>query len=118
VSNPSKRKGSLFELQVARYLDELFPAEKTVAGATVDRGDIWTPTVDAAWQVKNRQTLSLGVWLTETLAQQAAARRSLHWLIVKRKNTTANPVQFAVCTLEQARQISHDHYQFQGSPKP
>jgi len=108
----------MFELEVTRYLDELFPAEKTVAGGQVDRGDIWTPTVDAAWQAKNRQTLSLGVWLTETLAQQANARRSISWLVVKRKGVTDPAAQFAVCSLEQARQISHDHYQFHRSPNP
>jgi len=104
VSNPAKAKGSRFEREICDYLAEVMPAERIPAGATLDRGDLWTP--HAAWQCKNRQQLSLGAWLDETVAQQHNAKRLLHWLIVKRKGTTNPADQFAICTLTQARMLS------------
>jgi len=108
VSNPAKRKGSSFELDVCRYLGELFPAERIPAGGSLDRGDLWTPTVDAVWQCKNRQTLSLGAWWDDTLVQKANAGRDLAWLVVKRKGTTNPAQQFAITSLAQARSISYE----------
>jgi hypothetical protein len=102
--NPNKRKGSAFERLVCDYLGEVMPAERIPAGATLDRGDLWTPV--AAWQCKDRQTLSLGAWHDETIAQQANSGRDLHWLVVKRKGTTDPARQFAICTLAQARTIT------------
>ena len=67
---------------------------------------IWTPPPSAVWQCKNRQQLSLGAWLDETVEQQHNAKRFLHWLIVKRKGTTYPGDQFAICTLSQARTIT------------
>jgi hypothetical protein len=107
VSNPAKRKGSSFERLVADYLNELFPAERVPAGANLDISDLYTPTVDFAWQCKNRQQLSLGAWLDETIQQAANAHRNHHWLIVKRRGVSSPESQFAICTLAQARTISH-----------
>ena len=104
MSNPAKAKGSKFEREICDYLAEVMPAERIPAGATIDRGDLWTP--HAAWQCKNRQQLSLGAWLDETVEQQINAKRFLHWLIVKRKGTTDPANQFAICTVAQARTIT------------
>jgi hypothetical protein len=113
MSNPAKAKGSAFERLVCDYLDQSFITERIPAGASLDRSDLYTPTIDAAWQCKNRQQLSLGAWLDETIQQAANARRNHHWLIVKRKSTTDPARQFAICTLEQARKISAE-LRFQG----
>lgn len=104
MTNPSKRKGSAFERLICDYLAETGPAERIPAGATEDRGDLWTPA--AAIQCKNRQQLSLGAWLDETVKQQHNANKNLHWLVVKRKGSTDPARQFAICTLEQARRIT------------
>lgn len=104
MSNPAKAKGSAFERLIADYLAEAMPCERIPAGATLDRGDLWTPP--AAIQCKNHQTLRLGSWLDETLEQQHNARKYLHWLVVKRKGTTDPARQFAICTLDQARTIT------------
>ena len=103
MTNPAKAKGSAFERLVCDYLDEVVACERIPAGATLDRGDLWTPP--ASIQCKNRQTLSLGAWLDETLTQQVNARKFAHWLVVKRKGTTDPARQFAICTLEQARAL-------------
>ena len=101
MSNPAKAKGSAFERLVCDYLDEVVACERIPAGATLDRGDLWTPP--ASIQCKNRQTLSLGAWLDETLTQQVNARKFAHWLVVKRKGTTDPARQFAVCDVAQLR---------------
>ena len=103
MTNAAKAKGSAFERLVCDYLAEVVACERIPAGATLDRGDLWTPP--ASIQCKNRQTLSLGAWLDETLAQQANAKRPYHWLVVKRKGSTDPARQFAICTLEQARAL-------------
>lgn len=106
MSNAAKAKGSKFERDICDYLAEVMEAERIPAGATLDKGDIWTPPPSAVWQCKNRQQLSLGAWLDETVEQQHNAKRFLHWLIVKRKGTTYPGDQFAICTLSQARTIT------------
>lgn len=106
MTNAAKAKGSAFERLVCDYLAEEIDAERIPAGKSDDLGDIWTPPGTAVWQCKNRQTLSLGAWLDETLAQQANAKRPWHWLVVKRKGTTDPARQFAICTLEQARHLT------------
>jgi hypothetical protein len=106
MSNPNKNKGSAFERLVCGYLAEVMEAERIPAGASADKGDIWTPPPSAVWQVKNRQQLSLGAWLDETQTQQRNAQRFLHWLIVKRKGVTDPGAQFAICSLAQARTLT------------
>jgi hypothetical protein len=106
MSNPNKNKGSAFERLVVDYLAEVMEAERTIAGARIDKGDIWTPPPSAVWQCKNHQQLSIGSWLRETQHQQRNAGRFLHWLIVKNKGVTDPAEQFAICTLAQARTLT------------
>ena len=103
MTNPGKRKGSAFERLIADYLAESVPCERIPAGATLDRGDLWTPP--AAIQCKNRQQLSLGAWLDETVEQQHNAKKDWGWLIVKRRGVTDPARQFAICTTAQLRAL-------------
>ena len=103
MTNPQKAKGSAFERLVCDYLAQSVPCERIPAGATLDRGDLWTPS--AAIQCKNHRTLSLGAWMDQTVDQQANARKPLHALAIKRKGTTAPSAQLVVMTLEQFRSI-------------
>ena len=103
MANAQKRKGSAFERLIADYLAERNPCERIPAGATLDRGDLWTEA--AAIQCKNHRTLSLGAWLRDAMEQQANAGKRLHALVVKRKGTTAPAEQFVVMTLEQFREL-------------
>ena len=103
MANPQKRKGSAFERLIADYLAERLPCERIPAGATLDRGDLWTSA--AAIQCKNHRALSLGVWLRDAVQLQANAGKRLHALVVKRKGTTDPAEQFVVMTLEQFRDL-------------
>jgi hypothetical protein len=103
VSNPQKAKGSAFERLVCDYLAQAVPCERIPAGATLDRGDLWTPS--AAIQCKNHRTLSLGAWIDQTLEQQQNAAKALHALTIKRKGTTDPASQLVVMTLAQFRTI-------------
>lgn len=108
MANPSKAKGSAFELAVARYLAEEFPCERIPAGSSLDRGDLWLGA-PVAVQCKAVQKLSLGAWLDDTEVQAANAKRPFHFLVVKRKGVSATTDpgrQFAVCSLAQARTIT------------
>jgi len=103
MANPQKRKGSAFERLIADYLAERIPCERLPAGATLDRGDLWTSA--AAIQCKNRRALSLGAWLRDAIEQQQNAGKRLHALVVKRKGVTDPAEQFVVMTLEQFRDL-------------
>ena len=103
MANPQKAKGSTFERLIADYLAQRMPCERIPAGATLDRGDLWTEA--AAIQCKNHRTLSLGAWLRDAVEQQRNAGKRLHALVVKRKGTTAPAEQFVVMSLEQFREL-------------
>jgi hypothetical protein len=103
MANPQKRKGSAFERLIADYLAERIPCERIPAGATLDRGDLWTPS--CAIQAKCCRTLSLGAWLRDAMEQQVNAGKRLHALVVKRKGTTAAADQFVVMSLQQFREL-------------
>lgn len=103
MSNPHKVKGSAFERLVRDYLAAAIPCERIPPGATLDRGDLWTPS--AAIQCKNHRTLRLNEWMHDTIAQQANAAKPLHALVVKRARTTDPAQQLVVMTLEQFRAI-------------
>ena len=103
MPNPQKAKGSAFERLVRDYLAEAFPCERIPAGATLDRGDLWTP--HAAIQCKNHRTLSLGSWLAQAVQQQQNAGKRLHALVVKRKGTTDPGAQLVVMSLQQLRTL-------------
>ena len=103
MANPQKAKGSAFERLVRDYLAEHVPCERIPPGATIDRGDLWTP--HAAIQCKNHRTLSLGAWLAATVQQQQNAGKRFHALVVKRKGTTDPSDQLVVMTLQQLRSL-------------
>ena len=103
MANPQKAKGSAFERLVRDYLNEVVPCERIPPGATLDRGDLWTP--HAAIQCKNHRTLSLGAWLDDTHEQQANAAKRFAGVVVKRKGTTDAAEQFAICSVAQLREL-------------
>jgi hypothetical protein len=103
MANPQKRKGSAFERLICDYLAERMPCERIPAGATLDRGDLWTEA--AAIQCKNCRSLSLGAWLRDAMEQQVNARKRWHALVVKRKGTTDPAEQFVVMSLQQFREL-------------
>jgi hypothetical protein len=103
MANANKRKGDAFELSVQRYLSERLDCERIPAGATVDRGDLWTRT--CLVQCKNQKSIRLGEWLRETIQQQQDARKELHALVIKRYRSTDPADQYVVMTLAQLREM-------------
>lgn len=103
MANPQKAKGSAFERLIRDFLNEVVPCERIPPGATLDRGDLWTP--HAAIQCKNHRSLSLGAWLDDTRLQQGNAQKRFSWLVVKRKGTTDPGEQFAICSVAQLREL-------------
>jgi hypothetical protein len=104
MTNPSKRKGSSFELLIQRYVDEVVPCSRIPAGRSDDLGDLWVGA-PVAIQCKNRAQLSLGAWLTETLEQTANANADFGFLVVKRRGSTAPADQFAITNVETMRRL-------------
>lgn len=101
--NPQKAKGSAFERLIRDYLAEVIPCERIPPGATLDRGDLWTP--QAAIQCKNHRSLSLGAWLDQTQQQQRNADKPYGFLVVKRKGTADPAEQFVICSASQLRSL-------------
>lgn len=101
--NRHKAKGSAFERLIRDYLAEAIPCERIPAGATLDRGDLWTPT--AAVQCKNHRKLELSAWVAETQQQQQAAGKPYGILIVKRRGVTDPGQQYAILPLHQLRSL-------------
>lgn len=101
MTTASKRKGSLYEREVAKYLVEqgFLDADRAFgAGRFLDRGDIkGIPGV--CLELKNCKTLAFGPWLEEVSAEQANAHARYGIVVAKRR---LKPVSesFAVCTLE------------------
>lgn len=70
MTTPQKAKGSSFEREIVTYLRENgFPfAERGVAGATDDIGDI-IGTPGLVWECKNQKAMSLAGWVDELLVE-------------------------------------------------
>ena len=109
VTNPQKRKGSTFELEVARFLEANgFPyaARRFGAGAKLDRGDIdGIPGV--VIEVKNHARIVLSEWVDEMRVEQANAGANEGIVVVKRKG---KPVaeSYVVTTLAEWARLNGD----------
>ena len=104
MANPSKAKGSRFERLIADYLSETFPCERIPAGATVDRGDLWTPT-GVTLQLKDHARLAMGPAWAATLDQQANNGHDLSFLVHKRHGKGAPGDQWVTCDVTQLRRL-------------
>jgi Holliday junction resolvase len=97
MTSASKAKGSSFEREVVTYLREHgFPyAERGVAGATDDIGDIiGTPGV--VWECKNQKRMDLAGWVDELnveIANQLAryGQSSLAGAVIHKRRGTTDP---------------------------
>lgn len=101
MANPSKRKGTEFEVLVADYLAKVtgLPVERRALCGVNDRGDIagirdWTLECKATAQI------DLAGGLDEAVREMANAKTRFHALIVKRRMKPASQA-YAVMTLEQ-----------------
>lgn len=85
MSSKSKIKGSQAERDVVKYLQEWFPyAERRLAGATLDKGDI-SGINGVCIEIKNHAKLDLAGWLAELELETKNAKAWTGVVIHKRK---------------------------------
>ena len=108
MTSASKAKGSSFEREVVLYLrNHGFPyAERGVAGATEDIGDIiGTPGV--IWECKNQKVMNLAGWVDELVIEVANYRNRYNFqepdtgaVIHKRRGKTTVGEYYATMPVE------------------
>lgn len=97
MTTPSKRKGSAWELAIAKYLvqEGWVHAERRIAGSTVDKGDIYG-IIGCVIEAKNEKKITLSDYVKELEVECANAKASTGVAIVKRKGYTSVGNAYAV----------------------
>jgi len=101
VSTPSKRKGSAWELAIAKYLVEKGwkHAERRIAGSTIDKGDIYG-IIGCVIEAKNEKRIDLSGYLKELEVEMRNAKAETGVVMVKKKGTTDVGQAYAVMPIE------------------
>lgn len=97
MSTPSKRKGSAWELAIAKYLvDQGWRhAERRIAGSTIDKGDIYG-IIGCVIEAKNEKRIDLAGYMKELEIEMKNAKASTGAAIVKKRGTTSVGDAYAV----------------------
>lgn len=97
MSTPSKRKGSSWELAIAKYLiDEGWRhAERRIAGSTVDKGDIYG-ILGCVIEAKNEKRIDLAGYMKELDVEMRNAKATTGAALVKKRGTTSVADAYAV----------------------
>ena len=102
MTTPQKAKGSQWERDVAKYLNErgyLEVERRYGAGNTLDKGDI-NGVKDTVVEAKNWAKISLATIMDETLVEQKNAKKRFGIAVIKRRNKNVKDA-YVVMTLEQ-----------------
>lgn len=101
MSTPSKRKGSAWELAISKYLVEQGwkHAERRIAGATLDKGDIYG-IIGCVIEAKNEKRIDLAGYIKELEVECANAKATTGVAIVKKRGTTNVGDAYAVMTVD------------------
>ncbi len=101
MSTPSKRKGSAWELAIAKYLIEKGwkHAERRIAGSTIDKGDIYG-IIGCVIEAKNEKRIDLAGYMKELKVEIANAKAATGVAIVKKKGTTDVGEAYAVMPVQ------------------
>jgi hypothetical protein len=97
MSTPSKRKGSAWELAIAKYLvtKGWKFAERRIAGSTLDKGDIYG-IVGCVIEAKNEKRINLSGYLKELEVEMINAKADTGVVMIKKKGTTDVGEAYAV----------------------
>lgn len=102
MSNPSKRKGSLWESTVRDYLNDSGVFANTVQRAPLwgssDKGDLLN-TGSITWELKATKTIDLARFVTEAEAEARNAGTRWGVACIKRRNHTTGKA-YVVLTLD------------------
>lgn len=101
MSTPSKRKGSAWELAIAKYLVSKGwkHAERRIAGSTIDKGDIYG-IIGCVIEAKNEKRIDLAGYMKELEVEIANAKAATGVAIVKKRGTTNVGEAYAVMPVE------------------
>lgn len=101
MSTPSKRKGSAWELAIAKYLiaKGWKHAERRIAGSTVDKGDIYG-IIGCVIEAKNEKRIDLAGYMKELEVEMKNAKADTGVAIVKKRGTTNVGEAYAVMTVD------------------
>ena len=104
MSNPAKRKGSAWELAVARYMG----AERQYgAGRHDDVGDI-NGVPEWALECKDAKTFNLPGWVDEAIVEAANAHKPYGAVVIKRPRHAVSD-GYVLMPLFQFRQLLEDY---------
>ena len=97
MSTPQKRKGSAWELAIAKYLvDKGWKfAERRIAGSTIDKGDIYG-IIGCVIEAKNEKRIDLAGYLKELETEITNAKAATGVVMVKKRGTTDVGEAYAV----------------------
>jgi len=97
VSTPQKRKGSAWELAIAKYLvDKGWKfAERRLAGSMIDKGDIYG-IIGCVIEAKNEKRIDLAGYLKELETEIANAKAATGVVMLKKRGTTDVGEAYAV----------------------
>ena len=102
--NPSKAKGTAFEVSLLPALREIDPrTERSALKGSLDAGDFTVLNVRAQLRIvvsaKNCKQLSLSGWLKEAEKQRLNARAAVAVVIHKKRGTTNPEEQYVTMNL-------------------
>lgn len=97
MTTASKRKGSAWELAIAKYLVEQGwkHAERRIAGSTVDKGDIYG-IIGCVIEAKNEKRNDFSGYMKELETEIANAKAATGVAIVKRRGYTDVGESYAI----------------------
>ena len=110
MTTASKRKGSSWELAIAKYLVQQGwkHAERRIAGSTIDKGDIYG-IIGCVIEAKNEKRIDLAGYMKELEVETGNAKAATGVAIVKKRGTTdvgeayaVMPVKYWVSLMKEA----------------
>lgn len=100
MSNPSKKKGTAWEVRLVAYLNEHgFPfAERRVQAGGLDKGDI--AGLPILVEAKNCRSIDLSGWCDEAAKEARTAGMGNRWAVVFPRRSHVTAKAYAVISLE------------------
>jgi hypothetical protein len=103
VSSSQKRKGTAFESSIRNYLNASgFGVERTIAGASEDRGDLHGLRVHGdpvVVECKNHRRMELAQWVDEACAEAENAGAPIGVVVHKKRGVTYAGDQYVTMRL-------------------
>lgn len=104
--NRSKAKGTKFETDIVRYLEDFFPGtERRALAGTLDKGDILGVPL---WiiEAKNRKVFNIGLWTEEAIVEARNAKVP-YWVVVHNRPMKNVSLSHATISLRMWLELQH-----------